>query len=605
MESILDILSWLDDAPTTARYITASSKLDSLPATDLTANVRIALLSNITLDPMIPALKVECYRVGIKPAVYVGPFDGVQQVAFDSRSALFQFAPDIIVLALRLHTLTSDLMMRFGQLTVPEIDDLVSSTLSRVVALTQAIRERSSATIIFNNFELAYYPTYGILDPQWRYGQQNAIRSLNSQLPERLAELGGVYVVDLEHLLATVGYDNGLDDRYWHIGRAPYAQLLLKRLAAEYAAFSAVLKGRSRKCLVLDCDNTLWGGVVGEDGVNGIRLGTTHPGSAFRDFHAAILDLYHRGILLALNSKNNEADAMAVFKEHPESLLKPEHFVAKRINWQDKATNLTEIAKELNIGLDSLVFIDDNPAECELIRQKLPSVLVVQLPPDPPRFRSILQNMRCFDTLTLNDEDRRRSAMYRMDAERAQIKQQSGSLEDYLRSLDMVLTLGTADTSTIPRIAQLTQKTNQFNVTTRRYSEEDVRRFAEDPSFEVYWARLSDKFDDNGVIGAAIINFRADHCRIDTLLMSCRVIGRGVEQGIIARLARESASKGCKYILGEFIPTAKNSLVANLFADQGFSRIDGNAGSELWRLSLDGTLPVTPDWFHDENKESF
>jgi len=603
MDSIPAILSWLNEVPTTAKYITASSKLDALPDAGMT-NARIALLSNITLDPMIPALKVECYRAGLKPVVYVGPFDGVQQVVFDQESALFQFEPDIVVLALRLHTLTPDLMMRFGQLAAPEIDELVGGTLSRVMALISAIRARTSATIIFNNFELAHYPAYGILDPQWRYGQQGTIRSLNSQLAEHVAGVGSAYVVDLEHLLASVGYDNGLDDRYWHIGRAPYAQPFLRRLAAEYAAFAVVLKGRSRKCLVLDCDNTLWGGVVGEDGINGIRLGPTHPGSAFRDFHAAILDLYHRGILLALNSKNNEADAMAVFSEHPGSLLKPEHFVAKRINWQDKAANLVEIAAELNIGIDSLVFVDDNPVECEFIRQMLPSVLVVQLPPDPPRYRGILQGMRCFDTLALNDEDRRRSAMYRIDAQRAEIKQQSGTLEDYLRSLEMVLTLGTADPSTIPRIAQLTQKTNQFNLTTRRYSEEDIRRFVDDPSMIVHWARLRDRFDDNGLIAVAITRYESDSCLIDTLLMSCRVIGRGVEQGIIAHLAKDAAMKGCKYLLGEFIPTSKNSLAANLFADQGFTS-DGSDEGQLWRLPLDGVIPETPDWFcSDDDKET-
>jgi FkbH-like protein len=599
LDSIHAILTWLNETPTTARYLSAANKLDALADPESKANVRIALLSNVTLDPLIPALKVECYRVGLKPSVYLGPFDGVQQVVFDSNSALFQFEPDVIVLALRLHTLTPDLMMRFSQLTALEIDSLVEGTLSRVLNFITAIRERSPATIIVHNFELSPSPAYGILDAKWRYGQQAVLRSLNAQLAEQLGEIASAYVVDLEHLLATVGYDNGLDDRYWHIGRAPYAQPLLKRLASEYAAFAAVLKGRSRKCLVLDCDNTLWGGVVGEDGINGIRLGTTHPGSAFRDFHAAILDLYHRGILLALNSKNNEADAMAVFQEHSGSLLKPEHFVAQRINWQDKAANLVEIAAELNIGIDSLVFVDDNPVECEFVRQSLPDVLVVQLPPDPPRFRGILQSMRCFDTLALNDEDRRRSTMYRVEAERSQIKRQSGSLEDYLRSLEMVFTIGTADASTSPRISQLTQKTNQFNVTTRRYSEEDIIRFADDPSTVVYWASLRDRFDDSGLIAVAIVVFHADTCRIDTLLMSCRVIGRGVERGLVAHIAKEAMKNGCKHLLGEFIPTAKNSLAANLFSDLGFALEDG--GSEpMWRLTLDGAIPQMPDWFSCE-----
>ncbi|MGO8673077.1 MAG: HAD-IIIC family phosphatase [Capsulimonadaceae bacterium] len=597
MDSIPAILSWLNDAPTTARYIAASSKLDALPDSETAGNARIAILSNITLDPIIPSLKVECYRIGLRPIVYVGPFDGAQQVVFDPQSSLFQFEPDIVVLALRLHTLTPDLMMRFGQLSKADVDDLSAGTQDRVIALLGAIRARSPATILVNNFELAHYPSFGILDAQLQRGQQSVIRDLNARLAQQVAEVGGAYVVDLEHVLASVGYDSGLDDRYWHIGRAPYAQPLLKRLSAEYAAFAAILKGRNRKCLVLDCDNTLWGGVVGEDGINGIRLGTTHPGSAYRDFHAAILDLYHRGVLLALNSKNNEADALTVFSEHPGSLLKPEHFVARRINWQDKAANLSEIAAELNIGVDSLVFVDDNPVECEFVRQTLPGVLVVQLPPDPTRYRSTLQSMRCFDTLALSDEDRRRSEMYRIDAQRSEARRRSETLEDYLRSLDMELTFGTADPATIPRIAQLTQKTNQFNVTTRRYSEEDIRRFSDDPETAVHWARLRDRFDDNGLIAVAIVRYEGDCGVIDTLLMSCRVIGRGVERGIIAHVAGEAAAKGCNKMLGEFIPTAKNSLAANLYADQGFEAVDNSVGS-LWRLSLVGALPQPPDWFN-------
>jgi len=600
MNSISAILSWLNEAPTTARYIAASSKLDALPDGSTIANARFALLSNITLDPIIPALKVECYRNGLRPAVYVGPFDGAQQVVFDEASELYKFAPDIVILALRLHTLTPDLMLKFAQLSAAEIDGLVDGALSRVMGFVDAIRARSTATIVVNNFELAHYPAYGILDPQWRYGQQGVIRAMNARLAEGLGQVSGAYVVDLEHSLACVGYDNGLDNRYWHIGRAPYAQPLLKRLAVEYAAFASVLKGRSRKCLVLDCDNTLWGGVVGEDGINGIKLGTTHPGSAYRDFHAAILDLYHRGILLAINSKNNEADAMAVFSEHPYTLLKPEHFVAKRINWQDKASNLTEIAADLNIGIDSLVFIDDNPVECEFIRQTLPGVLVIELPPDPTRYRGILQSLRCFDTLALNDEDRRRSTMYRVDAERAAVKRQSATLEDYLRSLDMVMTIGLADEATIPRISQLTQKTNQFNVTTRRYSEEDIRRFADAPSATVYWVRLRDRFDDNGLIAVAIVRRDSDYCHIDSLLMSCRVIGRGVERGLIARVAADAAAAGCRYLIGEYIPTEKNGLAANLFADHGFEAME-NDNREMWKLSLDGALPQTPDWFVSEN----
>ncbi len=359
--------------------------------------------------------------------------------------------------------------------------------------------------------------------------------------------------------------------------------------------FARALKGRNKKCLVLDCDNTLWGGIIGEDGMAGIRLGETHPGSAYVELHGALLDLYHRGILLALNSKNNHADAVAVFREHPSSALRPNHFVAMRINWQDKAQNIREIAAELNIGLDSIVFLDDSPFECQYVREALPEVTVVQLPEDPTHYASIVRRLTYFDTLAISAEDRRRSDMYHAQVRRAELQRSNLSPEEYLQTLQMTLRIAPVSEFTIPRVAQLTQKTNQFNLTTRRYSEADVRRLAADPAWRLYCAELTDKFDSSGIIAAAFVEDRPGEARIDTFLMSCRVIGRGVEQALIARIAADTKSHGAKSMLAQFVPTPKNGLAATFLERMGF-RCISETERRWWAFDVETSVISTPDW---------
>ncbi len=288
---------------------------------------------------------------------------------------------------------------------------------------------------------------------------------------------------------------------------------------------------------------------------------------------------------------------MEVLANHPASLLRPEHFVALRINWQDKVSNIREIAAELGIGIDSLVFMDDSEFECNLVRTELPQVTTVHLPPEPASFRSVLQGLGLFDTFTLTEEDRKRSSMYRAEGQRAALKQVAGSIDDYLRSLDMVLTIERASEQSIPRIAQLTQKTNQFNLTTRRYTESDIRQLADAPNGRVYCAQLQDRFDNSGTIAVAIVRMLESDAVIDTLLMSCRVIGRGVEEALLAHIASEMVSEKCSRIVGEYIPTAKNALVSEFYKNQGFARISEREGSS-WEKCLTGDLPAAPDWFN-------
>ncbi len=594
-DSPASVLEWLAEQPTLARTIAAARRLEAARDERLPA-VRYAILRNMTLEPGLPAsVAIETARLGMNASVYLGDFDNVQGDVYDARSSLYESAPDMIIVALRLHVLAPRLVHEFAGLDGGEIGRLSSSVLVRMRGFVEAIRERSRALVLVHNFERPIRPAYGTLDRAAAGGQLATIDRLNADLAALCTELGA-HVVDVDGELSRLGYEQGLDDRYWHLARSPYSLAMHGRLAGAYAKTAAALKGKNKKCLVLDCDNTLWGGVIGEDGMAGIKLGASAPGSAFVEFQAAILDLYHRGVLLAINSKNNEADAMEVFERHPQSLLKPHHFVAKRINWNDKAANLCEIAAELNIGIDALVFVDDNPVECRFVRERVPEAVIVELPRDPSRYARLLRDMPYFETLALSEEDRRRSEMYRAQAHRSELEASSGSMDEFLRSLDMVLTIRGGDAFSAPRIAQLTQKTNQFNLTTRRYGEAEIEAAIADPARRVLCAELTDTFDSSGIIAVALTRDEGEDVSIDTYLMSCRVIGRGVEEALLAKIAADACERGRRRIVGEYLPTAKNGLVRDFYERLGFIEREGSE-RRWWTLALDGALPEPPAWF--------
>jgi len=588
------LLQQLDENHSLARWMsTAKQVAAAMPAS--APLVRFTLLRNITLEPAIePQLVIEAARAGLRAKLFIESFDNLQDVVFDSASSLYESSPDVVILALRLHALAPRMMQQFTSLNEQDINELCDSVLTRIELFLSAIRERSGALIVINSFEMARSAAYGILDPLMNAGQTAVIQSLNARLRAIVAAVSGAYIVDMDQLMLRIGYDRAVDDRYWHFGRAPYRFQLTRALAATYAKFARALKGKAKKCLVLDCDNTLWGGVIGEDGMAGIKLGSTNPDSAFVELHGAILDLYNRGVLIALNSKNNHDDAIEVFEKHPDSLLRPEHFVSTRINWHDKVSNLREIAAELNIGLDSLVFVDDSPFECQYVREALPEVETIELPKDPSGYANIIRDIGSFDSLALSDEDRRRSQMYRAESARDQLKSSAASMEQFLRSLDLRITVGRAGAFHVPRIAQLTQKTNQFNLTTRRYSESDIERMLSDPSWLVYFAELEDKFDRAGIIAVVLVKVDEAIAEIDTFLMSCRVIGRGVERALLSKVFEDVKALGVANLTGEYIPTAKNSLAAGFYEELGFTRRQET--ENWWDLNASRSISV-PEWF--------
>ncbi|MEK6875912.1 MAG: HAD-IIIC family phosphatase, partial [Nanoarchaeota archaeon] len=316
----------------------------------------------------------------------------------------------------------------------------------------------------------------------------------------------------------------------------------------------------SKKCIVLDLDNTLWGGIIGEDGLEGIKLGPTPEGRPFMEFQQYLLSLFNRGVILAINSKNNYDDAIEVFRKHPHMALKEEHFAAMQINWNDKIENMKAIADELNIGTDSFVFIDDDKANRQMIREAFPEINVVEMPEDQSLYLKTLMGLNDFNTLQITEEDKKRGHMYVQQRRRTEFQKSTANLADFLKSLNIVVTAEKANKFNIPRISQLTQKTNQFNMATKRYMEEEIKKLAEDKNFLIFSVKVEDKFGDNGITGAAIVKKGKDAWNIDTFLLSCRVIGRKVEETLLAYIAREAKKAGANRLTADFIPTKKNSV---------------------------------------------
>ena len=442
------------------------------------------------------------------------------------------------------------------------------------------------------------HPAIGILDWRDELGQTEMFAQINARLAAAVrTRYTNVYVVDEDRIQARSGKATATDPRLWLTARMPWSDGVLSGLAKEYLRYITPYAARNRKCIVLDLDNTLWGGVIGEDGLDGIQLGMDAPGNGFLAFQRELERLWRRGILLAISSKNNEEDVLPVFDQHDGMILRLSHFSTYRINWESKPNNIREIAKELNIGLDSLVFLDDSPVEQAKMRAELPQVLTPELPTDPAYFRNTLLDLDVFETLALTEEDRNRNQLYADQKARHEFETNAGSLDDYLAALEMVVDIEPANEQTLPRIAQLTNKTNQFNLTTRRYSEAQITDMLSG-GCEVYSMRVIDRFGDNGLVGVGILKpIDVQTWDLDTLLLSCRVMGRSIETAFIAFLADRVRQRGIRRLRAWYLPTAKNSPVKDCYRQHGFTLIQQQPdGVELWQLELAEVGIVVPNW---------
>ena len=551
------------------------NKSKLIPNSNYEKKIRIAILGGFTLNGLEETMRVKCDEKRIQCTTYVSGYNQYNQEILDEKSQLYKFSPDITFLIIDSRTILGKLFLNPYSVSIEERKQFVQNKSDEIINLAKSLVEKSKSKLVISNFSVPSYSPIGINETREEFGLHDMVRVLNENIKIGLSTEPEIFIYALNSFVTRFGENNVFDYKQYFYGDVRISLDYIPYLAEELMGYIKAVLGLNKKCIVLDLDNTLWGGIVGEDGFEGIKLGDSPVGRAYAEFQHNLLALNQRGILLAINSKNNFDDAMQIIKDHPNMVLKEDNFVCIRINWNDKVVNMKEISDELNIGLDSMVFFDDDPVNREYVKSNLPEIQTVDIS-DPSNSSKILKSINDFQMLKITDEDMTRNKMYLEQRKRTDLKTQVGDLQDFLKQLNISVKIKNADSFTIPRISQLTIKTNQFNLTTRRYQEEDIRKFSQDKDKIVECAQVEDKFGDNGITGVYIINKdNKQEWTIDTFLLSCRIIGRGVEDGMLHQIIEKARKEGVSKIRGEYIKTKKNKPAENFFPTFGFKK-EGN-----------------------------
>ena len=582
--------------PTTSNCHVVAEALERLDAAAAALpEIRVALLATFTAEPLATLLTARAVPSGIVIRPYVAPIDAWMREILDESSALHRNSPDVVVLALTLEALAPALVTGFLGLDGAGASQLVAETASAIENAVDRLRTWTSAKVLLHSFPLPSARALGIIDDTRPDGQTFAFRALNDRLRALSASRPDVFVVDLNRLVTAVGEAQWRDPRMSIISGLPFTMTALHALAEEHLRYLRVFCGRTRKVLVLDADDTLWGGIVGEAGATGVALGDGYPGACFVEFQRALIELRRRGVLLALNSSNNPADVDDMLADHPRMLLRRGDLAAVRVNWDDKATNLVSIAEELSVGLDTLVFVDDSAADCERIRTALPEVLTIHLAGDPAGRADLIRGLGLFDTLSYGDDDRERAERYRQASARRDLQRDLPTLDAYYASLAMELTVEPVSAMTLARAADLTQRTNQFNLAPQRLTRDALADTLAMPGVEGYIFGLRDRFGDYGLVALTICEERDEAVRVSTLLMSCRVLKRTVEDTVLAFVATRAEDRRRSAIEGVFRPTARNQAAATFYRDRGFELVSRDAdGTELYRRAVHPPVAASP-----------
>jgi len=550
------------------------AKARSIDGRSFQKKIKVAILSSFTINGLEEALRVKCAESDITCATYLCGYGQYNQDILDQSSKLYEFSPDITFMIIDTRSVLSTLF--YTPYTIPANDrrTYIDKRVADFVNLVKTFKNRTGSKLVLTNCSIPTYSPYGICEVRTEYGLKEMVYDFNARLSDALRSDPQVFLFDFNSFVAKYGEINVLDYRQFLVGDIKVSLSYIPHLAEELMGYVKANLGVNRKCIVLDLDNTLWGGIIGEDGFDRIDLSLKPPGMAFMEFQRILLALYQRGVILAINSRNNEDEALRAIRDHPFMVLREEHFATMKINWSDKISNMKEIAQELNIGLDSIVYFDDDPINRELMSKAIPQIKTIDLPDDPSLYASTLMQINDFNTLVMTNEDRKRGEMYREEHKRTELKRSSSNLEDFLKQLEIRVTMKKANNFTIPRIAQLTLKTNQFNLTTRRYQEEDVETLAQDHTKLIGCAQTKDKFGDNGITGVYIVN--KNHVDkewfIDTFLLSCRVMGRGIEDAMMGYILSKAKEEGVIKVKAEFIPTKKNKPCEQLLPNFGFKK---------------------------------
>ena len=533
---------------------------------------KLAVMGDCATQHLATALRGFGIHMGLGLSVLDTDYNQIDAQVMDPGSELYLFAPNAVLIQM----CTEKLYEAFCAAPLSCRASFAEDTYARIVRIWEQINANIPTTILQCNFPLMDDGVFG------QFGSKTADsflfqqRKLNFLLMQGCQEVKNVYLIDLDAIQATVGREVFSDPKLYYIAKMPISVDILPEVAKKVLDQVQALRGLTKKCVVLDLDNTLWGGVIGDDGLSGIQIGELGTGHAFSDFQAWLKELKNRGMLLAVCSKNNEPAAREPFEKHPEMVLRLEDISMFVANWEDKASNIRSIQKTLNIGMDSLVFLDDNPFERNLVRSMIPEITVPELPEDPALYLQYLRSLGLFETASYSAEDAGRTRQYRQQAERAVYEASFQSYEDYLAGLEMKAVAAPFDAFHYPRIAQLTQRSNQFNLRTLRYTEAEIEAISKDDNKITLYFTLKDRFGDHGLTAVVILDKREDHLFISEWLMSCRVLKRGMEEFIVNKILHTAADNGFRKVIGEYIPTPKNAMVKDLYENMGFERIDEN-----------------------------
>lgn len=553
---------------------------------------RIAVLGGSTTHDIIKVLELFLLHYGIEPHFYESEYARYWQDAMFDNEELSQFGPDIIYI----HTSNRNIL-EYPALSdsEEEVGALVERSYEHFRVMWDKLRETYHCPIIQNNFEPPFYRLLGNKEASDIHGRISFLNRLNEKFYRYARENNNFYINDINYLSACYGLDKWGDPFYWHMYKYALCLPAVPTLSFNVANIMKSIYGKNKKALVLDLDNTLWGGVVGDDGVENLEIGQeTSMGQVYSEFQSYLKQQKDIGIMLNVSSKNEPENAMAGL-QHPDGILKPEDFVLIKANWEPKSKNVSEIASDLAIMQDSLVFVDDNPAEREIIRTQLEGVAVPEMT-SPEQYIRILDHGGYFEVTNLSEDDRMRSDMYKANIERQKQQDSFGDYQEYLESLAMTAVIKPFEPLYMARIAQLTNKSNQFNLTTRRYTQAQIEQIASDASYITLYGKLEDKFGDNGVVSVVIGHKDGSSLHIDLWLMSCRVLKRDMEFAMMDVLVHTCKREGIAKIKGYYYPTAKNKMVEKFYELQGFTLISQDAeGNTVWSYEI-------PEEYVDKNR---
>jgi FkbH-like protein len=572
------------DPKTVWRQYVAAQNQQPNPECDMST----AIAGSMTVEPVEPYLGAHLLSKKFKPRITVGPFNQLRQICYAHRAVLGASDFNAIALLWRLEDLFPDMLARSINSS-----NALAELLQEVKGLADAVahlRKSFQGTLIVSTPPYPYMPGFEVLGIGQASAGMMVFNAIAQFWTKEIASLERVRLLDLHGLMLNGGMKQAHDVRKWLLYRQPYTETFWQDIGWMLGRMITAEKISPKKCVVLDLDNTLWGGIIGEEGLEGIELGDDFPGKAYRDFQRQLLYLKSKGVLLAVASKNNPEDAYEVFDKHDAMILSRKDIAVFEIHWDSKVESIKRAAKRLNIGLDSLVFVDDNPKEIGEVMERLPDVSCVTVPEELAYLPGLLAETDFFDFAEVTDEDRRRTEMMAADNIRQQT-QETMSEDEFRKSLNLKVDVFAVQRQHLARVTQLINKTNQFTMTTIRRTQDEVEALAMSKDALVLAMDIKDKYGEYGLVGVAILKKEHHSCVIDTLLMSCRVLGRGAEDTFIAKLAEAARTLGCSEMSGKYIPTAKNGMVKDLYKSFNFTY---DSQSDQWFINL-SIAPKTPD----------